>query len=79
MRHKVKFKKGDNVRILPSAVDVNVSKAEVGKVGVVLAVGYDVTVKTATEKFGRWYVRYCDITPVIKVGQQLEFSFMQQS
>lgn len=32
----MKFKKGDRVRILPSAVDVNVASDEVGKTGVIV-------------------------------------------
>ena len=74
-----KFKIGDKVRILPSAVNVNVAQSEIGKIGVITIVysGGDCILKTASKKYSDWWVRGIDITPAMIKGQQLLFSFME--
>ena len=80
----MKFKVGDKVRMLPSAVDIGVFKAEIGKTGTVtdnnflhryILVRMD---EPYSKKIFTWSVRSAQITSVIKVGQQLEFAFMEE-
>ena len=80
----MKFKVGDKVRMLPSAVDIGVFKGEVGKTGTVtdnnflhryISVCMD---EPYSKKIFTWAVRSTQITSVIKVGQQLEFVFMKE-
>lgn len=74
------FNVGDKVRILPSAVDINVAEDEIGKIGIVLNTYYfgDMTIDTISKKYGPWFVREQDISPAFTVGQQLLFDFMEQ-
>ncbi len=76
----MKFKVGDEVRILPSAVGISVAKDEVGKIGKILQVysPTQIIIHTATGGYEPWVVRECDIAPVIKIGQQLMFQFMEE-
>ncbi|KKN73116.1 hypothetical protein LCGC14_0404250 [marine sediment metagenome] len=76
---KTKFKVGDKVRILPSAIDINVAESEVGAMGKIITVRNQesICVDTVTKKYLFWVVRGRDIEPVIKVGQQLQFDFMK--
>ncbi len=80
---KAKFKVGDKVRILPSAVDINVWKEEIGKVGKVTFM-WDELGLISIQMFypckggiHNWSVNPDQIEPVIKVGQQLVFNFMK--
>ena len=80
----MKFKVGDKVRILPSAIDVGVWAEEIGKVGVVVSSWADdnsfVVEMLLPCKGGtilRWSVRQENIALVIEIGQQLMFSFME--
>ena len=80
-----KFKKGDKVRILPSAVDVNVRINAVGRTGVVIRedrTGGSIGVlmdKPHTAGGNRidWRVDDTRIELVVKPGQQLLFPFME--
>ena len=90
---KVKFKDakrtnfvvGDKVRILPSALDVNVPKDEIGKKGVVrkfmdiqdyMLVLMDKPRNRDGYRYD-WTVRPNHIELVINVGQKLQFAFMR--
>ena len=87
MKKITKFKKGDKVRVLPSAIRMGVYGGEVGKTGII--VGRDCfdylrvymdklsTIGNHTEK-RTWSVNWDDIEPVVKVGQQLVFDFMEK-
>lgn len=78
LKVNTKFKVGDKVKILPSATRISVAKNEVGVVGEIIHI-YDqdgLVVNTVTERYVPWVVRAKDIVPVVKVGEQLEFSFM---
>ena len=81
MKKITKFKKGDKVRILPSAVDGGVSERAVGKIGVITyhAPGdyFCVLMDYERERGGTWAVYPCQMEPLIRVGQQLLFSFME--
>ena len=77
----MKFKIGDKVRILPSAIDINVAETEIGKIVEVVDVYTscnEYEVKAFSKKYSPWWVRKCDIAPAIKVGQQLVFDFMEK-
>ena len=79
----MKFKIGDKVKILPSATIIGVWESEVGKTVSIRSIynesaGVMIT-DSRGEGYGLWCVNSYDIAPVIKVGQQLLFSFMQQS
>ena len=74
----MKFKKGDRVRVLPSAVDVSVPEDEVGKTGIItnyhsLKLILVLMDKPCMENGHRcdWCVESHHIEPMIKVGQQL--------
>jgi len=78
----MKFKIGDKVRILPSAIDINVAEEEVGKVVEITEVyegysGYDYTVSAFSKRYGDWWMRERDIASALMVGQQLVFDFME--
>ena len=77
----MKFKIGDKVRILPSAVDGGVSKMAVGKIGIITYCSpgsyFCVLMDYEREKGGTWAVYPCHMEPAIKVGQQLLFNFME--
>ncbi len=77
----MKFKVGDKVKILPSAVDINVAGSEIGEIGIVVYVyaEEEYSIKTASGYYEEWWVRARDIAPAIIKGQQLLFDFMQQS
>jgi len=49
MKHNVKFKVGDRVKILPLATSVSVESEEVGKVGEISSISRNVT-----RSFGIW-------------------------
>jgi len=72
----MKFKKGDKVKILPSAVDIGVKESEVGRVVKVtnplpsFSVGILIS-DSRGEEYGCWCVNDYDITPFIEIGQQL--------
>lgn len=76
----MKFKVDDKVKILPSAIEINVAESEVGKTGVIVEIldKNRIYIETTTEKFGYWVVGEKDIALVTKVGQQLLFSFMEE-
>ena len=72
------FKKGDKVRILPSAVDASVPEDEVGKTGIItnyhsLKLILVLMDKPRMENGHRfdWCIESHQIEPIIKVGQQL--------
>ena len=75
-----KFKVGDKVRILPSAIDINVVESEIGKTGVIIEINSPncIIVDTSSHTYGSWIVGSDDITSVIKKGQQLLFPFMEE-
>jgi serine acetyltransferase len=80
MKTKTKFKIGDKVKILPSATTIGVRESEVGKVVNIRSIynesdGIMITDSRGVE-YGCWCVNDYDITPAIKVGQQLLFDFM---
>ncbi|KKN73113.1 hypothetical protein LCGC14_0404220 [marine sediment metagenome] len=79
-----KFKVGDKVKILPSASNIGVNDAGIGKIGTVTDCSYMMQyIKVYMDERCKitghrrdWAVSPKDIEPVIKVGQQLLFSFM---
>lgn len=77
----MKFKIGDKVKILPSAVDGGVSERAVGKIGIITYYSpgsyFCVLMDYEREKGGTWAVCPCQMEPAIKVGQQLLFNFME--
>ena len=79
----MKFKVGDKVKILPSAVVIGVLASEVGKVvkirGIYNGIDGIMISDSRGDTYGCWAVNYDDIAPVIVKGQQLLFDFMQQS
>ena len=82
----MKFKVGDKVRILPSAEKIGVFKSEVGRVGIIedtdfLGQFIHIRMVKPYQINGRihtWAVKSPQITPFIKVGEQLEFAFMER-
>ncbi len=74
----LKFKVGDKVKILPSAVDIGVSKSEVGTTQTILRVENLDTIIITSSDGGSWDVYSDDIIPVIVIGQQLLFDFMEK-
>ena len=77
----MKFKVGDKVKILPSAMIIGVSKREVGKVvnirniynesdGILIA-------DSRGGEYGCWCVNSYDIALAFVKGQQLLFEFME--
>lgn len=75
----MKFKVGDKVKILSYALDINVAPSEIGKAGVIVEIFYEsIYVKTDSKEYGSWSVREQDIGSVIKKGEQLLFSFMDE-
>ncbi len=74
----MKFKVGDKVRILPSAVKGGVRAKEVGTIQTVIKI-IDPAVPIldiTSSGSGSWWVYPDHISSAIKVGQQLMFSFM---
>ena len=82
---KFKFKVGDKVRILPSALNVHVPEDEINKIGIIM--GRDIhskynkvlmdKIRTRSGYRVDWLVSDSQIEPAIKVGQQLLFKFME--
>lgn len=80
----MKFKKGDKVRILPSAVDVNVDTRAVDKTGVVITGdGAGNSIRVLMDKPNivggyriDWMVNDTQIELAVKPGEQLLFAFM---
>ena len=72
----MKFKIGDKVKILPSAVAIGVSESEVGTIQTILRVESLDTIIITDSGGGCWHVDPKDITSTIKIGQQLLFNFM---
>lgn len=69
----MKFKIGDKVKILPSAVDGGVSRTEVGTIQTVIKIidpAVPILDITSSDS-GSWWVYPDQIVPAIKVGQQL--------
>ena len=83
----MKFKVGDKVRILPSAVDGGVSEGAVGKIGKITRNcpgGYFDVIMDKDQDSGPnshlpWAVYPDQMEPAVVKGQQLLFNFMQQS
>lgn len=73
----MKFKIGDKVKILPSATCIGVNESEVGTTQTIIRVVSSTTIIVTDTGGGCWHVDPSDITPVIKTGQQLLFSFME--
>lgn len=74
----MKYKIGDRVMILKSAIEINVWPSKVGQIGVIEYEsnygGYgelDYNIKTADGTL--WYVRNKDISPVNIIGKQMVF------
>lgn len=85
-RMKHSFKIGDRVKILPSAVTIMVARDEVGKTGVITRYCSLTDIMVHMDKIREesgyrvaWCVESTQIELVCKVGEQLVFSFMQQS
>lgn len=85
MATKHKFKVGDKVRILKSALDINVGKEDIGKTGVVKYCrgekDIDVFMDEVYAVFNfrvTWGVHSSMIELVVEVGQQLLFAFMSE-
>ena len=81
----MKFKIGDKVKILLSAVNAGVSEHAVGKTGRIIEYcerGYYFLVLMDEYKESNsdlpWAVSSNQMEPAIKVGQQLLFKFMEQ-
>lgn len=82
---KPKFKVGDKIKILPTAVNIGVGKDEVGKVGIIidnLFLDKYIQVLMDKPRWGwnrrwNWAMSPSDAIPFIKPGQQLLFSFME--
>ena len=77
----MKFKIGDKVKVLPSVMTIGVSEREVGKIVSIRSIynesdGIMIT-DSRGEGYGCWCVNNYDIAPVIKIGQQLLFNFME--
>ena len=75
----MKFKIGDKVRILPSAMLTGVSETEIGKVVKITKMNFLDCIMISDSRgdtYGCWAVNYDDIAPVIVKGQQLLFDFM---
>lgn len=81
----MKFKVGDRVKILPSAVAIGVFKSEIDKTGIITDCNYmdeyimvymDSDCKEVNWR-KEWAVQPDQIEKAIKVGQQLLFSFME--
>ena len=86
---KHKFKVGDKVTILPSAVSVSVEREDVGKTGVIRCVdkevsrayGISVYMNEVCQARGykpNWSVGYGMIKLSLRKGEQLEFKFMRE-
>ena len=80
----MKFKIGDKVKILPSATFIGVCKDEAGKTGVIVeyisSKEIIVLMDKPHHKHGYridWVVESSQIEPMVKVGQQLLFNFME--
>lgn len=70
----MKFKIGDRVRVLPSAVYIGVREREIDKVVEVRRIINldEIMIEDSRGSgYGCWCVRRCDIIPFIKKGQQL--------
>lgn len=78
MKTRTKFKIGDKVRVLPSAVAINVKKSEVGTIQTILRVESLDTIIITDSGGGSWDVYPNDITLVPVIGQQSLFSFMSK-
>lgn len=77
MKPTTKFKVGDRVKILPSAVDVGVSKSEVGTIQTVIEIIGPDTIDITDSGDWSWWVESHHIELITKVGQQLLFEFME--
>ena len=69
----MKFKVGDKVRILPSAVDIGVDESEVGEVVKIKKIEPDGLRISDSRGQGMicWYVSESDVAHVMKIGEQL--------
>ena len=76
----MKFKVGDKVRILPSAINICVNPSEVGVIATIKKIysPIQIIIRTPTQKFGSWVVHEEHIESIIKPGQQLVFAFMEE-
>jgi len=82
----MKFKIGDKVRILPSAIKIGVWAAEVGKIGIVTS-GCIVPdgrqflqikmLNLCKGKYRRWSVSNASLCPAVEKNEQLLFGFME--
>ncbi len=81
----MRFKVGDKVKILPSALDVAVWKEEVGKIGRAISIFpqgngsqrlYVKMLNPCVGKLRQWSMSNRHVVLIPKVGRQLMFSFM---
>lgn len=75
----MKFKIGDKVRILPSAVGIGVKKSEVGKIVRITKIYSQDNIMITDSRGGRrgdWHVNDFNIVAVVEMGQQLVFDFV---
>ena len=74
-------KRGDKIKVLPSAFDVFVATEMIGEtflVGGVYPQPYDYAIFVTDKKGFVWGLRDIDFEPVVKVGDQLLFNFMTE-
>jgi len=80
LKNKTKFKIGQKVRILPSAEVIGVLKSEVGKIVEIRDMFGSGDIRISDSRgdgHACWSVGSEDIAPVIEVGQQFLFDFME--
>ncbi len=77
---KTKFKKGDKVRILPSAVYCGVDEYAVGKKGKIVGCYREqhyFYVLMDYDFYTMWALQPNQMEPAVTIGQQLLFDFMK--
>lgn len=74
----MKFKVGDKVRILPSAIDIGVRPSEVDTIQTIIRIIDPETIDITDSNNGSWWVQPDQIKPLIVIGQQLMFVFMDE-
>lgn len=78
----MKFKVGDKVKILPSAMNISVGAREIGKITKIKTINSpnDIMIYDSRGKeYGCWCVNDYNIALVIVKGQQLLFDFMSEA
>jgi hypothetical protein len=73
-----KFKVGDKIRILSSAVLVGVTSKEIGTIQIITGLPDLETIIITSSGGGQWWVDPPDIEHGEEVGTQLVFDFMSE-